>query len=416
MIRRHLVEGLHAALADTPAVFLAGPRQAGKSTLAESLCGKRRGRQYLTLDDAAVMAAARRDPAGFVAGLDSDVVLDEVQRVPELLVAVKRAIDRDRRPGRFLLTGSAGVLVVPQIADALAGRVEILHLWPFSQGEIEGRRESFLDAAFSDHFPQGPAKSMLRRSVCEAIVRGGFPEAHRRVDTERRDAWFGSYVSTLLSRDVRDLAAIEKLAELPHLLRLLTERTGGLLNFADVSRATALPQTSVKRYMTLLEGLFLVRRVPPWSGSRTIRLVKAPKVYAVDTGLAAYLVDANVDTLTRRPDRLGPLLEAFVVGEIVKQIGWSRSRPAVHHFRTHAGREVDVVLEDRRGRCVAIEVKAAESIGPADTKGIEAFASVVGRRFHRGVLLHVGPETVPFAANIHALPVSALWRGVPGPS
>jgi len=410
MIQRHMLDALRAALADTPAVFLAGPRQAGKSTLAQSLCEGRSGRRYLTFDDAAVMAAARRDPAGFLSGLERDVVLDEVQRAPELFLALKSSIDRDRRAGRFLLTGSAGILVVPQVAEALAGRVEILNLWPFSQGEIEGKLENFIDASFSDRFPPDIDKTVSRRALCEAIVRGGFPEARGRAAAERRDAWFRSYVSTLLSRDVRDLATIEGLSELPHLLRLLSERTGGLLNYADVSRSTALPQSTVKRYMTLLEGLFLIRRVPPWSGNRTVRLVKAPKIYLVDTGLASHLVDADVETLMERPERLGSLLEAFVAGEIVKQIGWSHSRPGIHHFRTHIGREVDIVLEDRRGRCVAIEVKAAASIGPGDMKGIDAFASAAGRRFHRGVLLYTGRETVPFSTNLHALPISALWR------
>jgi len=410
MIKRHLLGALKAALADTPAVFLAGPRQAGKSTLAQRFCKGRSGRRYLTFDDVAVMAAARRDPAGFLSGLEGNVVLDEVQRVPELFLAMKSVIDRDRRPGRFLLTGSAAVMVVPQVAEALTGRVEILNLWPLSQGEIEGGREGFIDASFSDRFPPAAGKPLSRRALCTAIVRGGFPEARGRAAAERRDAWFRSYVSTLLSRDVRDLAAIEGLSELPHLLRLLAERTGGLLNYAEVSRSAALPQSTVKRYMMLLEGLFLIRRVPPWSGSRTVRLVKAPKVYPVDSGLASHLVDAEVETMTERPERLGPLLEAFVVAEIVKQIGWSRSRPGIHHFRTHAGREVDLVLEDRRGRCVAIEVKAAESIGSGDVAGIEAFASAAGRRFRRGILLYAGRETVPFAANIHALPISSLWR------
>ena len=338
------------------------------------------------------------------------MVLDEVQRAPELFLALKASIDQDRRPGRFLLTGSAGVLVVPQVAEALAGRVEILNLWPFSQGEIEGTLEGFIDASFSRRFPPDLDKPVSRRALCEAIVRGGFPEARGRAAVERRDAWFRSYVSTLLSRDVRDLAAIEGLSELPHLLRLLAERTGGLLNYADVSRSSALPQSTLKRYMTILDGLFLIRRVPPWSGSRTVRLVKAPKVYPVDSGLASHLLDADVETLLERPERLGPLLEAFVTGEIVKQIGWSHKRPGIYHFRTHTGREVDIVLEDRRGRCVAIEVKAAASIGPVDVKGIDAFASAAGRRFHRGVLLYAGRETVPFSANVHALPVSALWR------
>ncbi len=410
MLERHILPSVRAALADTPAVFLAGPRQAGKSTLAQGLCGGDPGRRYLTLDDATVLAAARRDPEGFLSGLANPVVLDEVQRAPELFRALKASIDRDRKAGRFLLTGSAGILVVPQVAEALAGRVELLTLWPFSQGEIEGTIETFVDACFGEHPPKGDAEPLSRRQLCEAIVRGGFPEARVRAAAERRDAWFQSYVSTLLSRDVRDLAIIEGLAELPHLLRLLAERTGGLLNYADVSRSTTLPQSTVKRYLTLLEGLFLIRRVPSWSGSRTSRLVKSPKIYPVDTGLAAHLLDANAAGLANRPERLGRLLEAFVIGEVVKQTGWSRTRPAVHHFRTHAGHEVDIVLEDRRGRCVAIEIKASASVGSGDLKGIEAFAASAGKRFHRGMILYTGRDVVPFSRNIQALPVSALWR------
>lgn len=410
MIERHLLPALRAALADTPAVFLAGPRQAGKSTLAMSLCGPRAGRRYLTFDDATALAAARRDPEGFLSGLEGDIVLDEVQRAPEAFRALKASIDRDRRHGRFLLTGSAGVLVVPQVAEALAGRIELLTLWPLSQGEIEGRLGGFVDAAFEGHLPESVGPPVPRRELCEAIVRGGYPEARARASADRRDAWFRSYVSTVLSRDVRDLAAIEGLAELPHLMRLLAERTGGLLNYADISRSTALPQSTVKRYMTILEGLFLIRRIPPWAGSRSSRLVKAHKIFTVDTGLSAHLVDADVAALLERPDRLGPLLETFVVGEIVKQTAWSRARPSVHHFRSHTGQEVDIVLEDRRGRCVAIEVKAASSVGPGDLKGIEAFMSIAKKRFQRGILLYAGKEAIPFSSDVRALPVSALWR------
>lgn len=409
MLGRHLLAALRDALADTPAVFLAGPRQSGKSTLAQSLCTKP-GRRYLSLDDAAVFSAARRDPEGFVAGLPEAVVLDEVQRAPQLLLAVKASIDRDRRPGRYLITGSADVLVVPQVGEALAGRVELLTLWPFSQGEIEGMRETFVDAAFSDRFLPGAPADVSRAELCARIARGGFPEVQGRDSAGRRDAWFRSYISTLLSRDVRDLAAIDGLSELPHLLRLVAERSGGLLNFAGLSRAVSMPQTTVKRYLTLLEGVFLIRRLAPWLGSRTARLVKSPKVYVVDSGLAAHLIDADPETLLADPLRLGSLLEGFVVGEIVKQVGWSRTRPSVHYFRTHSGPEVDLVLEDRRGRCVAIEVKAAASLGGGDTKGIEAFAQTAGKRFHRGIVLYTGREVVPFRKNIHALPVSALWR------
>lgn len=411
MIRRNLLPTLEAALADTPAVYLAGPRQAGKTTLAQQLTHRRRSRPYFTLDDPTVLGAARSDPSGFLEGLAGNVILDEVQRAPELFLPLKASIDRARTPGRFLLTGSADVLVVPQVASALAGRVELLTLWPFSQGEIEGRIETFVDAVFSAGPLPNPGPPISRKDLVEAVVRGGFPEARTRAAPDRREAWFRSYLETLLQRDVRDLAAVEGLTALPHLLALLTARTGGLLNAADLARAAALPQTTVKRYLALLEGVFLVRRLSAWSGGQTARLVKAPKTYAVDSGLAAHLAGADASSLQDRPERFGPLLETFVVAEVIKQVSWSRLRPTVHHYRTHTGQEVDLVLEDRRGRVVGLEVKAASTIGPPDFRGLQALAAVAGDRFVRGVVLHVGQGAVPFGPNLHALPVSALWRG-----
>ncbi len=408
MISRHLLPLLESALADTPAVFLAGPRQVGKSTLAQSL-SERDGRRYLTLDDVSVLAAAGTDPEGFVASLDERVVLDEVQRAPGLLLPLKAAIDRERRPGRFLLTGSAAVLVQPAIAEALVGRVELLTLWPFSQGEPRGVRERFVDALFADALDAAGVRGIERREAAELVVTGGFPEVHARAEPARREAWFRAYVSTLLQRDVRDLAAIDRVADLPRLLRLLVERTGALANAADLSRSAALPLSTLNRYVTLLESVFLVRRLPPWSGNRSVRLVKTPKFYPVDTGVGAHLLDLDADALTSAPERFGPLLEAFVLGEIVKQLGWSRTAAVPYFYRTHAGDEVDLVLEDRRGRCVAVEVKSAATLDRADFRGIERFAAAAGRRFHRGVVLYLGREAVPFGERRHALPLPALW-------
>jgi hypothetical protein len=409
MIPRHLDDALRRALADTPAVFLGGPRQVGKSTLARDLCSGTRDRRYVTLDDLTVLAAATRDPDGFLAGLAGDVVLDEAQRAPGLFLSLKAAIDRGRRPGRFLLTGSAAVLALHALAEALAGRVEILTLWPLSQGELRGVHETFVDALFAPAYDASGLQAVDRCQIIEEVALGGFPEVRTRRAPDRRDAWFRSYVSTLLQREVRDLAAIARLAELPHLLRLLAERTGGLVNVSDLARATALPQSTLSRYLALLEGLFLVRRLPPWSGNRTSRLVKASKLYPVDTGIAAHLLDLDAATLADAPDRLGPLLEAFVVGEIVKQLGWSRTAATPYFFRTHTGQEVDLVLEDRRGRCAAIEIKSAASVAASDLRGLDAFARQAGRKFLRGVVLYLGREAVPFSDRVEALPISALW-------
>ncbi len=409
MYARHLLAELRAALADTPVVFLDGARQTGKTTLARAAAGAAESpRAYLTLDDLATLAAARRDPEGFIAGLAGPVTLDEVQRAPELFLAIKAAVDRDRRPGRFLLTGSSDALLMPRAADSLAGRMQRLTLWPLSQGEIAGRRESFVDALFSERPPRAPAGEP-RAKLLRRVLHGGFPEALARHEPNRRAAWFAAYLDALVQRDIRELAHIEKLGELPRLLTLAAARASGLLAFSDLGRDLALPQTTLKRYFALLEAVHLVHLLPAWTPGRGPRAVKAPKLYFSDTGLLAHLRGADEAGLAADPASFGPLFEQFAVLEIRKAAAWSKVRPALHHFRTHGGREVDLILEDRRGRLVAIEIKATATPRPGDLAGITAFAEIAGKKFHRGVILHAGMQTVPFAAKIHAVPIGALW-------
>ncbi len=414
MIPRHLAARLLEALADTPVVFLAGARQTGKSTLARSVAGGPHRARYLSFDDPAALDAARRDPAGFVAGLDGPVVLDEVQRAPGLFPAIKAAVDADRQPGRFLLTGSAAVMAVPAVAEHLVGRMELLTLWPFTQGEREGARESFVDGAFGAGFAGSTPVAEPRAGVVQRLLAGGYPEALTRTDPVRRAAWFDSYLDTMVQREVRDLAAIEGLTTLPRLLRLAAARTGGLLSWADLARDADLPQTTLKRYLALLEALYLLHRIPAWSANLGSRQVKAPKLFLADSGLAAHLAGSDAETLLAGEGPLGPLLETFAVNEILRAAAWSATRPALYHFRTHAGREVDLVLEDRRGRCVAVEIKATATPGARDAAGLTAFAETAGKRFLRGVLLYLGKEVVPFAANIHAVPIGALWAAAKG--
>ncbi len=407
MYHRYLETELRAALADTPVVLVGGARQTGKSTLVRAAAS---GRAYLTLDDFDVLLAAREDPAGFIAGLDTPVTLDEVQRVPELMLAIKASVDRDRRPGRFLLTGSAEALFSSRAADSLAGRMQRLTLWPLSQGEIAGRREGFVDALFADRTPRAPAGAEPRAHLLQRLLAGGFPEALGRRAAVRRKAWFAAYLDALVQRDIRELAQIEKLGELPRLLALAAARATGLLAYADLSRDLALPQTTVKRYFALLEAIHLVHLLPAWTPGPGQRAVKAPKLWFCDTGLLAYLRGVDEARLVGEPSAVGPLLEHFAVLELRKAAAWSRTRPTLHHFRTHAGREVDLVLEDGRGRIVAVEIKAAATIVPSDFAGIRALAEIAGRKFHRGIVLHPGAQVVPFAANLHAVPLSAIWE------
>ncbi|TAK51823.1 MAG: ATP-binding protein [Gammaproteobacteria bacterium] len=407
MLTRHAAARLHTALADRPVVLLHGVRQSGKTTLVRAVA-EESGARYITLDDLTMLAAARNDAAGFLAGSAQPLVVDEVQRAPELLLAIKAAVDRRRTPGRFLLTGSANVLLVPRVAESLAGRMEIVSLWPFSQGEIEGAVEGFIDAAFGDAPPVLVQSSSSAR-LTDRVLRGGYPEAVPIKSAERRRAWFDAYVTTILQRDVRDLARIEGLTELPRLLALLASRPMAQLNYADLSRGTGLPQSTLKRYFALLEMVFLVRLLPPWHANVGKRLVKTPKVVLTDTGLAAHLMGIDDTRLARDRTLLGGLLESFVAMELVKQSGWSADPPALYHFRAHEGDEVDLVLERRSGALVGIEVKSAATVSAADFKGLRALAGIVGQRFHRGIVLYTGSEIVPFGARLFALPVEALW-------
>jgi len=366
--------------------------------------------RYITFDDAVTLSAATSDPAGFLAGIDGPVALDEVQRAPELFLAIKADVDHNRRPGRFLLTGSANVLMLPKLAELLAGRMEILRLWPLSQGEIAGRREGFVDLLFG----RGPGTFRVagkgKDDLAERILRGGYPEARGRASWNRRRAWYNSYVSTILQMDVRDLAQIEGLSAMPRLLALLASRVGSLLNHAEVSRSLGLPQTTLKRYMALLETTFLVQLLPAWSGNLGKRLVKSPKLYLNDTGLAAALLGRGDEKALRDSQLMGPLLENFVVAEVRKQVTWGRTEPSLFHFRTLTGQEVDVVFESPSGDLVGIEVKASATVDAGDLRGLRCLAEQTGKRFHRGVVLYRGRETVPFGKNMHAVPVQALWQ------
>ena len=415
MLDRHATRALLDGLRDTPAVYLQGARQTGKSTLVQAIAEHRHPARYLTLDTAAVLAAAVNDPEGFVAGLDRPVVIDEAQRAPALALAIKAAIDVDRRPGQFLLTGSAGVLALPRLSESLAGRMELHTLWPFSQGELRGVRETFIGRVFApslvtaDTGPATEAAPETQAALVDRLCRGGYPEAHARRSPARRRAWFDSYVDAILQRDVRDLANIERLSEIPRLLALLASRAAQPLGFADLARTLSIPQTTLKRYLSLLETTFLVRLLPAWFSNVGKRLAKAPKLLLADTGLLAHLLAVDAERLRRDTTLLGHVLENFAAMELVKQLAWSEPACRPFHFRTHAGAEVDLVLEDRAGRLVGIEVKNASSVQRRDFRGLETLATLAGERFVRGVLLYTGATAVPFGRKLHALPMTELW-------
>jgi predicted AAA+ superfamily ATPase len=410
MYPRSIKPALKDALSDTPVVLLAGARQTGKSTLVQQIARENGRTRYVTFDDSTLLAAAASDPQGFVDGLEGQVVLDEVQRVPGLMLAIKKAVDRHRQPGRFLLTGSANVMALPKVADTLVGRMEVLTLWPLSQVELERTQGSFVDALFAEKLQPGPMQPLSKQELMHRIIRGGYPEVMKRDHPRRRTAWFQSYLDLILRREVRDLSNIQDLVQLPLVLAQVAARSGGLMSFADLARSAQIPQTTIKRHLALIEAVYLIHTVPAWSSNLSSRLAKAPKLFLVDSGLACHLLGLDADRLQVQPTTAGGLAEAFVASEVARQLVWSRVQARLYHLRSHTGQEVDIVLESQDGRCVGIEVKAAASVTGSDLRGLRTLAELAGPAFLRGVVLYTGREVVPFAQNLHALPISALWQ------
>ncbi|MCI0434763.1 MAG: ATP-binding protein, partial [Gemmatimonadetes bacterium] len=390
-------------------VLIHGPRQSGKTTLARAV-GERRGYRYYSFDEDVLRATAERDPTGFVADLPRRVILDEVQRVPALFSALKIAVDRDRVPGRFLLTGSANVLLVPRLADSLAGRMAILRLHPLAQCEIAGRVPRFLDALFAARF-RTTMSERLGPALAERIVAGGYPAAISRRTMRRRTAWYLDYVETQVQRDVRDLAQIRAFEALPRLLALSAGYTARLINVTELAGAFQLTRQTVHDYVTLLERVFLLDRVPPWHSNRLSRLVKTPKLHMGDTGVACALLGMNAGALLRERGSLGPMLETFVLQELERQASGLDQPLAFFHFRDRDGYEVDIVIERGAHAVTGIEVKAASSVTEGDFRGLRKLRDAAGDRFVHGVVLYDGEATIPFGEQLHAVPIRALWEG-----
>lgn len=400
---RPLVE---TALSDTRVVLVVGPRQAGKTTLARQVAGP--DRPYVTLDDAGALSAARADPVGFIRGLDR-AVIDEVQRVPELMLAIKESVDRNVEPGRFLLTGSANLSTMPMVADSLAGRMATISLLPFAQSEIRSTPGRLLDRVFAGEEPVAAENSPLGEELVALVLRGGYPEALRRTAAARRTAWLEDYVAQILDRDVRDIANIDQLDRLPRLLQILAEHAGQLVNNTSFGAALGLSSVTTQKYVAILDRLFLIRTLAPWSSNRLSRLIKTPKLHFLDSGLLAALREDEEQALRQDRSRLGAVLESFVVSELLKLASWSERRVSLSHYRTKDQDEVDVVIEDRRGRIVGIEVKASATVRPQDFRGLRQLQEAVGDRFVRGLVLHDHDRVTPFGEKLQAAPLSVLW-------
>jgi len=400
---------IEEALRDSPVVLLHGARQCGKTTLAR-IIGEAAGFTCYTFDDDVQRAAAQTDPVGYIADLPDRVVLDEVQRVPELFTSLKLTVDRERRPGRFILTGSANVLLVPKLADSLAGRIEILQLHPLSQAELERSQPDFLHKLFSDGFKSGPAGDRLGKALAERVIAGGFPAALARPNARRRSTWYRDYAETMIQRDIRDLAKISALDALPRLLTLAAGHTACLVNISELASPFQVSRQTIRDYLTLLSRIFLVDELPPWFSNRLKRLVKTPKLHFGDTGLAAALLGLNADSLWTDRLLLGRLLETFVFQELRRQASWHEAAVTFHHYRDKDQVEVDIVLESET-RLSGIEVKASSTVTSDDFRGLRRLATTVGEKFATGVVLYDGDAIVRFGERLFAVPVSQLWTG-----
>jgi uncharacterized protein len=406
-IPRRAARKVELALLDTRVVLVAGPRQSGKSTLVKRFSDETR--PYVSLDDAQVLSAARTDPIGFVRNLDR-AVIDEIQRAPELMLAIKDSVDRDPTPGRFLITGSTNLLALPKIGDSLAGRIEKIMLYPLAQAEFFQSSGTMIDRLFAGEKPSWQGSPLYGPALLETILKGGYPEPAGRKNEERRRAWFADYLTFVLDRDVRDIADIDQLGKLPALLQLLGEHASQLTNLAALGSALNLSTPTIARYVSILERLYLLQATRPWFTNRLSRLIKTPKVHFIDSGLLAHVRDDGQDSFHLDRSRLGPLTESFAVSEILKQLSWSKTRATLSHLRTRDGDEVDIVLEDPRGRIIGIEIKASSTLRPKDFSGLKKLEQAVGDKFVYGLILHDHDRITPVSAKIQGAPLSLLWQ------
>lgn len=409
MLERHIKEKLLDALNFMPIVLLRGARQTGKTTLVKAIA-QEMGYTYITFDHLPALLAAKSDPVHFIADLKKPVILDEIQRIPELFLPIKQDIDENRIPGRYILTGSADPLLIPKLGDSLAGRMRLLNLLPLSQGEILGKRESFIDLLFEKQQPKsGDTSPCSKQDILHRAFRGGYPVSVRTsVDAHRVD-WFQDYVSLVLQKDVIELSKVEDLTQIPHLFMLLASRAGSLLNIEEVARSIKLSSTTLHRYFDLLRMLFLVYLVPAWAGNLSKRLIKSPKLYLTDTALQLFMLNMDYDRLLKDFCLVGSVIENFVVLEILKQISWSNKNIQLFHYRDHSGVEVDIILEGPGGDIIALEIKSSESVSADDFKGLKKVQADLGVKFLRGVVLYAGAMHLSFGPGLQAVPISALW-------
>jgi len=395
------------ALSDTRVVLISGPRQSGKTTLAGEIASDKI--PFLTLDDANVLRSAIDDPVGFVRGLDR-AVIDEIQRAPDLLLAIKSLVDNDKTPGRFLLTGSANLMTIPKVADSLAGRMEVVRLLPLSQAEILGVESDFIDRAFAREKPTAN-HMIVGDDLVEKVLSGGYPEALGRTRWSRKQDWYHGYLDAIVQRDVKDVAQIEQLAIMPKLMSVLAEHSGQLVNYSGIGASLDLNHVTTQKYVNVFESLYLVHTLQPWFTNRLKRLTKSPKLHFLDAGLLAAMRDVSPDLVRKNRTSFGSILETFVFSELRKIATWSEQSCSFSHFRDKEKNEVDIVLENRRGEVIGIEVKSSATVSAGDFSGMRKLATACGDKFIQGMVLYDHDQVVPFGEHMFAAPLSCLWGG-----
>jgi len=410
MYRRNITNSIIEALADTSVILINGARQTGKSTLCKKIVeeGAFQGK-LVTMDDPATLLAAQKDPLGFLEDLGTHVIIDEVQRTPELFLPIKKLVDSDRKGRRIILTGSADVMMLPRVGDSLAGRIEIHNLWPLSQDEIAGTKSNFLQTLINTD-QKFSSSNITWQDIATKMRVGGYPESIARSSSSRRNKWFSDYITAILQKDIRELANIEGLSEIPNILKLIATRVGSTVNMSDIARLSGVKNTTLKRYVTLLEHIFLIVHVPAWTKNAEGEFVKSSKVYLNDTGLLNHLIGQEDGRFLEQRSNAGAYLENFIVMEIIKQLSWSDLYLKPYHFSMHKGSEVDLVLEDRAGGLFGIEIKSAATLQDSDFNGLRRLSELAGDKFKRGVVLYTGEQYLGgFGDNLQAVPISTVW-------
>lgn len=411
LIPRHIRAGLLNALGEARIVCLLGPRQAGKSTLVRDIAANELRARYLTLDDPATLALAREDPTGFLAGTER-LVIDEIQRVPDLLLSMKRVVDADPTRGRFLITGSANIVTHPRIVDALPGRVDYMTLWPFSQAELDERKSTFLELAFAGDVPEAKGPPVGRAGYAERVVKGGYPEIVS-ATPDRRRRFFAGYVDSILGREIDELGSVRDVESTTRLLRLAAARSASLTNLSALGRELGVDHKTVANRLRSLEQLFTIIRLPAWHANLGHRVIRSDKLHVADSGMLCSLIGVDATRLERDGAVAGSVFETFAVAEVIRQAAASAFSVQLHlhHYRDQRGNEVDLVMELPGGEVVGIEVKASASPDPHDAAGLRLLRDKLGNRFRQGILLHLGPDSLQVGERVAAVPLAALWQG-----